>query len=87
MQRLLYLNCLPGVLSQAVSVLWLFLTVPWVGLQCDCGISCCKLYSLFSIKALMQFNVEKVYADFNKNINTIYLAKMNAEFNNRITAL
>ena len=22
-----------------VNVLWLFLTVPWVGLQCDCGIS------------------------------------------------
>ena len=22
-----------------MSVLWCFLTVPWVGLQCDCGIS------------------------------------------------
>ena len=28
---LLYFNCLPDV---ALSVLWLFLTVPWVGLQC-----------------------------------------------------
>ena len=27
-----------------VNVLWLFLTVPWVGLQCDCGIS--RSYSL-----------------------------------------
>ena len=22
-----------------INVLWLFLTVPWVGLLCDCGIS------------------------------------------------
>ena len=22
-----------------INVMWLFLTVPWVGLQCDCGIS------------------------------------------------
>ena len=30
---LLYLSCLPDVLM-TVSVLWLFLTVPWVDLQC-----------------------------------------------------
>ena len=34
----------------AVNVMWLFLTVPWVGLQfCDCGIS--SSYSLFEIKS------------------------------------
>ena len=30
---LLYFVCLPGVLY-TVIVLWLFLEVPWVGLQC-----------------------------------------------------
>ena len=32
------------LLEQVVSVMWLFLTVPWVGLQCGFGMS--RAYSL-----------------------------------------
>ena len=43
-RKLVALLLLSYIGNVTINVLWLFLMVPWIGLQCDCGIS--RSYSL-----------------------------------------
>ena len=50
-----------------VSVLILFLTVPWLGLQCDCGISWRYSLTFFKKNKLNGSHMVKWYYVFGKN--------------------